>query len=382
VTLVVIALAIAQAAGLLVLLHRLWPGRSRRPPVDCLASPITDTTVSVVVATLDEADRIAPCLSGLRDQREPVVEILVVDSRSTDGTRELVEQAALLDPRIRLLTDPPLPPNWVGKVWALEHGLRAARGEWILGIDADTEPRRGMVSGAIAAAREHGYSVVSFSPRFAGQSAAERLLQPAMLLTLVYRGGAAGAEVAPERLMANGQCFLARRDTLLSHGGYAPARRSFADDVTLARHLAMRGEPVGFLDGSELYLVRSYRSAREMWREWGRSLDLSGATHARQRWADVLLLVGVQALPLPTLIVLAIAGTPSSVAIMLLAAVNATLLGIRLLLLPLLAPSYERTGLAFWMSWLADPVAVARIVISSVRPARSWRGRTYDAGFV
>src|SRR5206468_337827 len=97
-------------------------------------------------------------------QRRPLLEVLVVDSRSTDGTQAIVERAAELDPRIRLLTDDPLPDGWVGKVWALEHGLRAARGEWILGVDADTDPVPGMVAGVVAAARDAQLSVVSFSP--------------------------------------------------------------------------------------------------------------------------------------------------------------------------------------------------------------------------
>src|SRR6185503_14651794 len=104
---------------------------------------------------------------------------------------------------------------------------------------------------------------------------------------------------------ANGQCFLARRDTLLRHGGYAPARASFADDVTLARHLARRGERVGFLDGSRLYRVRSYRSASEMLREWGRSLDLRQATSAVRQWNDIIQLTAVQGVPVLVLIVLA-----------------------------------------------------------------------------
>src|SRR5947209_20619011 len=109
------------------------PGRRRRPPVEPLDHEIADTTVSVIVTTLNEAKRIGPCLAGLRMQRRPLLEVLVVDSRSTDGTQALVEAAAELDPRIRLLTDDPLPDGWVGKVWALEHGLHAAKGEWILG---------------------------------------------------------------------------------------------------------------------------------------------------------------------------------------------------------------------------------------------------------
>jgi dolichol-phosphate mannosyltransferase len=378
---VIVALLVAQTVALAVLIVRLLPGRTRRPPVAPL-SQLSDTTVSVIVATLNEAARIEPCLAGLRAQGDPLIEVLVVDSRSTDGTRQLVEAAAALDPRVRLLTDDPLPEGWVGKVWALEHGVRAARGEWVLGIDADTEPNPGMVAGAVAAARASRYSIVSFAPTFTGQSAGEQFLQPALLLTLVYRGGVVGTDVNPKRVLANGQCFLARRDALIRHGGYRPARASFADDVTLARHLVRQGERVGFLDGSRLYRVRSYRSAGEMWREWGRSIDLKHATNPWQQWADILFLTAVQGLPLLMLIALGIAELRSTLAHAshLLALVNALLLGIRLLLLRPLSRSYERPGLAFWFSWLADPLAVARIALSTVQRRRSWRGRTYPEG--
>jgi dolichol-phosphate mannosyltransferase len=199
------------------------------------------------------------------------------------------------------------------------------------------------------------------------------------LLTLVYRGGVAGADPDPERVVANGQCFLARRDVLLRHGGYSPARASFADDVTLARHLARRGERVGFLDGSHLYAVRSYRSAREMWREWGRSLDLKNATTPARQWLDIAFLIAVQALPLCVLIATAIAmlNGKLTATTLALAGVNAAALVIRLLLLWPLSQSYDETRWTFWMSWLADPLAVARIVISTMTRRRAWRGRDY-----
>ena len=103
-----------QVGALLLVLTRLMPGRVRRPPVRARSTPRVDTTVTVVVATLNEAARIEPCLAGLLAQVEPMLEVLVVDSRSTDGTRDIVLEAAQRDPRIRLLTDDPRPDGWVG----------------------------------------------------------------------------------------------------------------------------------------------------------------------------------------------------------------------------------------------------------------------------
>lgn len=374
------ALLVAQLAALIVLVMRLLPGRGRRPPVSPVPEGVTGTSVSVVVATLNEARRIAPCLEGLHRQGAPLLEVIVVDSRSTDGTPELVQEMAARDDRFRLVNDPPLPDDWIGKVWALEHGLGEARGEWVLGVDADTEPQAGMVAGAVRAAAEAGYELVSFSPRFAGQSAAEQWLQPAMLLTLVYRFGAAGARepVRPDRVMANGQCFLAKREVLRRHGGYAPARRSFSDDVTLARHYAALGVRVGFLDGSRLYLVRAYESVGEMWREWGRSLDLRDAASRIRQWGDVVFLLLAQGLPVLVLLAFVVAGWPAATAVTrALLGVNGALCLTRVLLLFALRGAYDRPGMAFWLSPLADPLAVWRIVLSTVRRPRAWRGRAY-----
>jgi len=377
----VIALLVAQAIAFVVLVTRLLPGRRRPAAIAPRLVDSDDSSVTVILATLNEAERIEPCLAGLAAQGTMLGEIVVVDSRSTDGTSDIVRDAARRDPRIRLVTDDPLPPGWVGKPWALQYGLQQARGEWILGIDADTEPNPGLVSAVVAAAREGNYALVSFAPMFADQTAAEQFLQPALLRTLIYRGGVVGTDGRPERVLANGQCFLVRRDTLLRHGGYTIAKRSFADDVTLARHLARQGEHVGFLDGSRLFRVRAYRTAGEMWREWGRSLDLHDASSPWRRWADVVFLILVQGLPVPIAVVLgfrvAIAGLgPVARALL---GLNVAMLVIPILLLLPMAASYERTRPAYWCSWLADPLAALRILLSMVNRRRSWRGRVYDS---
>ena len=381
VTLLLALLLAVQLPLLLVLLVRLLPGRTRRPPVPPCLAPRTDTSVTVLVPTFNEARRIGPCLEGLMAQGAPLQEVLVVDSGSTDGTRELVEAAAARDPRIRLLTDPPLPPGWIGKVWALEAGRREASGAWLLGIDADTVPAPGLVGAVVDAAEQDGFDVASFSPQFRDMTPAERLVQPAMLVTLVYRCGAAGAtQPPPDRVLANGQCFLARRSLLEAHGGYAPARSSWCDDVTLARHLARQGARVGFLDGSRVIQVAAYTSLGQMWREWGRSFDLADATPGWRRALDVALVWMVQALPLPILLALAPWAPVSSAVASLhgaLLAVNGVALAVRLGMLAALSGSYAQRGAPYWLSWLFDGAAAWRLTLSTLRRPTAWRGRGY-----
>ena len=87
----------------------------------------------------------------------------------------------------------------------------------------------------------------------------------------------------------------------------------------------------------------------------------------------------MQGVPVLVLIVLAITASTSSLSASakLLVLVNAALLVVRLLLLGPLSRSYDRAGPTFWLSWLADPLAVARIIVSTVRRRREWRGRKY-----
>jgi dolichol-phosphate mannosyltransferase len=182
--------------------------------------------------------------------------------------------------------------------------------------------------------------------------------------------------------MANDQCFLARRDVLDAHGGYAAARASFADDVTLARALARAGRRVGFLDGSRLYDVRAYTSAREAWREWGRSLDLKDATSPARQWGDVAFLLVVQGTPLLALALLllrAVRNVPLGADGQALLATSSVLVAVRVLLQFALAGSYAVRGAPFWLSPLADPRAALRILLSTLRRPTRWRGREYGS---
>ncbi|MEO1298864.1 MAG: 2'-O-glycosyltransferase CruG [Cyanobacteria bacterium J06636_16] len=385
---IALILLMVQLPAVMVLLSRLLKGPTRRPPLrPRSAHPDQTGAVSVVVPTLNEANRITPCLEGLIQQTYEVREILVVDSRSTDGTPDLVKAAQQADPRFRLLTDDPLPQDWVGRPWALHYGYThsSPKSEWILGIDADTQPQPGLVSALIAAAESEGYDLVSLSPRFILKGPGEIWLQPALLMTLVYRFGPAGAsESGAERVMANGQCFLCRRDVLDKLGGYSVAKNSFCDDVTLARYAAQSGAKVGFWDGALLLKVRMYEGLQETWKEWGRSLDLKDASSYGQVWSDLWFLTSVQALPwlgLPFLLMGVTADAPTP-PVQLSLGLNASLIAARVALQWAILPSYDLSQAKgrwlFWLAPLADPLAVLRIWLSSFQTPTSWRGRQYD----
>ncbi|MEH2039072.1 2'-O-glycosyltransferase CruG [Nostoc sp.] len=383
-------LLLIQVPATAILFSRLLKGPRRHPPIEPQQpTPELLGRVSIVVPTLNEALRISPLLAGLSQQSYEVREIMVVDSKSSDGTPDLVKASQQKDPRFRLMTDDPLPFGWVGRPWALHNGFlySSEASQWFLGLDADIQPHPGLVAGLVKTAEAQGYDLVSLSPQFILKYPGECWLQPALLMTLLYRFDPAGINTEqPERVMANGQCFLCRRSVLAAVGGYSSASNSFCDDVTLARNIAIQGYKVGFLDGAKVLKVRMYEGAMETWKEWGRSLDLKDATSRSQLWGDLWLLTSVQGLPLLIVLTFLLISPPLSYSPtppLLLLGLNLFLLVIRFAMLIAIAPSYDRTNAKgswlFWLSPLADPLAVLRIFLSAFRTPREWRGRKYSA---
>ncbi|MEG4149072.1 2'-O-glycosyltransferase CruG [Microcoleus sp. Pol12B5] len=388
-TIIPVALLLLQLPAAALLMSRLIKGPSRIPPLEP-DSPTLDLlgVCTAVVPTLNEADRISPCLEGLSRQSYELREAIVVDSYSVDGTGDLVKAAAQKDPRFRLINDDPLPAGWVGRPWALNAGFLASseKCEWILGIDADTVPHPGLIASLLKTAAAGNYDLISLSPQFILKYPGELWLQPALLMTLVYRFGPTGTGGdVPERVMANGQCFLCRREVLVALGGYEVARGSFCDDVTLARYAAAKGFKVGFLDGAKVLKVRMYEGAIETWNEWGRSLDLKDAASGGQIWGDLWLLLAVQGLPVPIVLCYLLFGSLPAVGVFphfWLWGLNVFLVAVRSALCFAIAPSYDTTGASgkwlFWLSPLADPLAFLRILISALNQPTQWRGRKYE----
>lgn len=96
-----------------------------------------ETRVSVIIAARNEAANIVHTLNALLAQRYPssLLEIIVVDDHSTDGTGALVERYAEQGVRLITLNEGNKLNSY--KKFAIDRAIRAASGEVILTTDAD-----------------------------------------------------------------------------------------------------------------------------------------------------------------------------------------------------------------------------------------------------
>src|SRR4029077_10544385 len=95
--------------------------------------PTAIQSVSIIVPTLNEEENIAPLVSQITACAVPFREILFVDDRSTDGTREKIRAFEVAHPIGLIEQD----GSGLGLAGAIMWGARAAQGDILLVMDHD-----------------------------------------------------------------------------------------------------------------------------------------------------------------------------------------------------------------------------------------------------
>lgn len=88
--------------------------------------------VSVIIPAFNAEKTLRRCLDSILSQNV-ILEIIVVDDCSTDGTAALCESYAECDERVRLLRN----SENIGQGLSRNHGIEAARGTFLAFVDAD-----------------------------------------------------------------------------------------------------------------------------------------------------------------------------------------------------------------------------------------------------
>lgn len=105
--------------------------------------------VTVIIPARNEEDSIVSCLDSVLAQVGPDLQVVVIDNGSVDGTAAAVRSYGIRDPRVELVTNP------VASIpHALNAGLAAARGRWLVRVDAHSTISDGYIARAVRHLRE------------------------------------------------------------------------------------------------------------------------------------------------------------------------------------------------------------------------------------
>jgi hypothetical protein len=375
-----IAWFLAAAVGVLTA-HTIANARFLpRPPA--APSPV-DFGVSVLLPLRDEAHRVRPCLESLLGlQGVPLLEIVVLDDGSTDGTAELVRSVAAGDPRVRLVAGEPLPKGWLGKPYACHQlAAHASPSSRVLAfVDADVVLCPSAVASAVALLDGDGdgdIDLVSPYPRIVAMGLGERLMQPLLqwswLTFLPLRALARSRR--PALAAAGGQFLVVTRAGYDRAGGHAAVRGAVLEDVELARAVKRAGGRIAMADGSQIASCRMYTSWAELVAGYSKSLWSAFGSPPAATAVMIALLV-LYAVP-PLLAVAAVALGSWAWA-------GAGALGYLLGVAGRVAAG-RATGAQVWPDAWAQPVSIALLAWLTARSHRLrarnalvWKGRRLD----
>ncbi|HEU5018568.1 MAG TPA: glycosyltransferase family A protein, partial [Pseudolabrys sp.] len=247
-------------------------------PIDAALAP----DIAIIIPARDERENIGPCLKSLLAQEYPRnrLRVVVVDDESSDGTAEIVAEMARLDSRITLLSTPPLPPGWKGKVNGCCTGARAvpAKIQWLCFLDADMRAQPQAIAGAVQCALAEKLDLLSLAPRHELGSFAERLMLPCGHYLLAVTQDIRRIQTPESKeVIATGQFMLLRRAAYDDIGGHAAVCSDICEDLQLARLMKWSGHRVMLHDGSKLLSTRMYTGWRTLWPGFAKNLvDMVG----------------------------------------------------------------------------------------------------------
>lgn len=222
--------------------------------------------ISFLIPARNEERNIERCVRGALAQDYPNCEVIVLDDGSVDRTGAILAGLSA-DRRLRVLRGRPLPAGWVGKSYACQQLSDAARGEWLLFLDADGVPEVGLATALLAHAQRQQLDLVTLFPFLELGSFWERLVLPpflALLTAFFPYERAARPDARPQDVLANGQCIFVRRAAYESVDGHMAVRNEVLEDVRLAQSIRAANYKVGGAEAMAYLSVRMYTNGREV----------------------------------------------------------------------------------------------------------------------
>ncbi len=199
-------------------------------------------SVSIIVPARDEAANIERCIDSLAslDYPRDKLEIIVVDDRSSDGTREILDRLSEHHDALIVLhrTESEVDPNLRGKPGALQHGIEHSHGDIILMTDADCIVEPTWVRGMAAQFIDPKVGLVAGMTSVSGEGFLDRVQDVEWTYTQSMACGSVGNGTP---LGCFGNNLAVRRDVFNELGGYKEISFSVTEDLALQDAVSRAG---------------------------------------------------------------------------------------------------------------------------------------------
>jgi chlorobactene glucosyltransferase len=242
--------------------------------------PASAPLISICIPSRNEEHNIRTCVESMLAQDYPNLEIIVLDDRSSDATPTLLSEIASRDSRLLTIRGVELPRGWAGKPHALYQASKAAHGEWICFIDADTTLTPQAISSCYAKALETKADLFTTMNQQILGSFWEKVVMP-LVMTALSVGFSPRKVNDPDSrdAIANGQFILIRRSVYDSFGGHEKVKDQIVEDKAIAEQVKWNGYHLVVADGRQVIRTRMYTSLPTMWEGWTKNIYLGLRDH-------------------------------------------------------------------------------------------------------
>lgn len=199
--------------------------------------------ISIIIAIKDGEKELGEALTRLMNFNYPTYEVIIVNDRSRDKTREIIQKFESDYPHLIGIHIKELPSKWLGKVHALHQGVQLATGDYLLFMDADIIIDEEVLLNSIKACEHFDLDHLGVLPNFIP---GEYLLNvmtatSTLLFTVSARPWLDIAKRPLESTKGVGAYNFIKRSSLLKTEGFEWLKMDVADDVALAQLIAKSG---------------------------------------------------------------------------------------------------------------------------------------------
>jgi cellulose synthase/poly-beta-1,6-N-acetylglucosamine synthase-like glycosyltransferase len=263
--------------------------------------------VSVIIAARNEEHNIRRCLDAVLRLRYPqeLLEVIIVNDRSTDATAAIVAEYAARCPFLKLYNAQPATGQLHGKSNALSQGFAIAQGEIILMTDADCAVPPGWVADTVKYYTEESVGIV---PGFTAIRATRLFEAMQTLDWFALFSVAAGGNRLGFPITAVGNNLSVRKKAYDAVGGYEGIPFSITEDYALFHAVTSSTsyravfplDPEMLVESEPCFTWRDLYNQRKRWFTGGRDMNLASIALFAVAWAfHAAMLAAFVVLPLP-----------------------------------------------------------------------------------
>ncbi len=206
--------------------------------------------VSIVIPAKDEERNLERTVRSILSSDHDRLELILVDDRSSDRTREIMSQLAAEDPRIKVLAILDLPNDWTGKTHAMYKAADQATGEILLFSDADAVLSPSTLSKTLRFMSQERLDVLCLLPGFTERDLAGTCVPASRAWFFVFPSSVRGQR--PKQAHGHGfGCFIMTRKQAYDQvGTWKRFRQEITEDVAFSRAVKAAGLKMRLLRGA------------------------------------------------------------------------------------------------------------------------------------